>query len=214
MSQAVLDAYAAALSPDPGLRNHLTEYQSRQVPPVSSPVLEQARQFPVVLGLLISLLLAGLYTGFGSALSVRQFVMVDFFEFSPDQLGTPLWAELMQTLQQAVVASDFTCLVTLGRHIHFLFNALGALILAARSLRREPIGLLSLVIASALISNLAQFAVSGPSFGGFSGVVYHIDWCSPDQPSGARPERAAMDAFYANWTGSFRATDRSQQRID
>jgi GlpG protein len=175
LSQAVLDAYARYRQ-DPGLRNHLAEYQARQVPQRAAPgILQQARQFPMVLGLLVSLLLAGLYTGFGHALGVRAFVMVDFFDFTPDQLTGGLWPELIQTLR----AGEWWRLISPAwLHwglIHFLFNALGLWIFG-RSLEivLRPAGLFSLVIASALISNLAQFAVSGPSFGGFSGVVYAL----------------------------------------
>lgn len=203
LRQAVLDAYAR-YQQDPGLRSHLFEYQSRQPQKSRAPgVMEQARQFPMVLGLLVSLLLAGLYTAFGSAVTVREFVMVDFFDFTPDRFSGPLWSDLVSTLK----AGEWWRLISPAwLHwgvIHFLFNALGLWIFG-RSLEivLRPIGLFTLVILSAVISNLAQFAVSGPSFGGFSGVVYALvgahlvgRWLRPTLPLWMPPALIGMALF-------------------
>jgi len=59
--------------------------------------------------------------------------------------------------------------------LHILFNLLWVWIVGSRM---EPVqgsvSLLGLVLFSALSSNLAQYLVSGPMFGGMSGVVFAL----------------------------------------
>ncbi len=59
--------------------------------------------------------------------------------------------------------------------LHLLFNLmwlyqLGSMIEA----RQSPLRLLLLVVATGIISNLAQYIFAGPQFGGMSGVVYAL----------------------------------------
>jgi GlpG protein len=59
--------------------------------------------------------------------------------------------------------------------LHLVFNMmwlyqLGSMIEA----RQSPLQLLLLVVVTGIISNLAQYIVAGPQFGGMSGVVYAL----------------------------------------
>lgn len=59
--------------------------------------------------------------------------------------------------------------------LHILFNLLWVWIVGQRiEARQGPWALLGLVLVSAVASNLAQFWVSGPLFGGMSGVVFGL----------------------------------------
>jgi GlpG protein len=58
---------------------------------------------------------------------------------------------------------------------HILFNMMGLWVFGTMIERRQSTGVLSaLVLVIAVLSNLAQYLVSGPSFGGMSGVVYGL----------------------------------------
>lgn len=59
--------------------------------------------------------------------------------------------------------------------LHILFNLLWVWIVGQRiEMRQGPWVLLGLVLVSGVASNLAQFWVSGPLFGGMSGVVFGL----------------------------------------
>ncbi len=132
----------------------------------------QLRRFPVVATLLGSLLMAGIYTGFGTAATVTEFLIVDYSAspLDPRAFG---WTHLLAALQ---AGQWWRLLAPAWLHwgpIHLVFNSLGLWIFG-RSLEAvlRPGGFLGLVLFSALLANLAQFAFGGPNFGGFSGVVY------------------------------------------
>lgn len=134
----------------------------------------QLRQTPVVSGLLLSLLLAGLVTGFGTTRFLRWFLIIDYVA-QPLRHLEEVPAALWQTLQSG---EWWRLLAPAWLHwgiVHWLFNSLGLWVFG-RALERVLGGasLLGLVLVSALVSNLAQCLWSGPSFGGFSGVVYAL----------------------------------------
>lgn len=121
----------------------------------------------IALSALVSLLI-----GFGDDIDwVRRFAMVDF-QVRGDKI---YYAGLMETL----VSGQFWRLVTPAfMHFsmpHILFNLLWVWVAGrAIEVRHGRWALLGLVVLSALLSNLAQFWVSGPMFGGMSGVVFAL----------------------------------------
>jgi len=59
--------------------------------------------------------------------------------------------------------------------LHFIFNMMWLYDLGSGVEQRQGMGrMTTLVLATAVLSNLAQFAWNGPGFGGMSGVVYGL----------------------------------------
>jgi GlpG protein len=175
LAPAVQAAYESYKT-DPGLRNHLV-YRQESMPargPATPGFRRQILEFPLLFVLLASLLLVGVYTGFGESASVRYFLIVDYLAnpWQPRAFG---WNELQASLQ---AGEWWRLLAPAWLHwgvMHFVFNCLGLWIFGrALEIALRSSGLLLFVLVSALVSNLCQFALTGPNFGGFSGVVYAL----------------------------------------
>ena len=172
---AVRDAYARYRE-DQSFRDHVHAMarSGQQVRANARRSLFSWKDSPVVLALLLSLALTGLITGFGESPLHRYFLMVDYY-------GTPLRSLgfFRDALWQALAAGElWRLLAPAWLHwglTHFLFNAL-SLWIFGRALESwlGRWSFLVLVLVAAVISNLSQFMVSGPLFGGFSGVVYAL----------------------------------------
>lgn len=86
-----------------------------------------------------------------------------------------VWDTSFPEVRQGQIWRLFTPMFVHFDLLHILFNMLwlrdlGSMIEARRSWRL----LLALVLVIAAISNIAQYLVSGPTFGGMSGVVYGL----------------------------------------
>ncbi len=122
--------------------------------------------------LIIASVLVSLLVGFGENMDwMRRFTLVDF------QLrgASILYAGLADTLGGGQLWRLFTPALMHFSLPHILFNLLWVWVAGRRV---EDLhgrwALLGLVLFSALLSNLAQFWVSGPMFGGMSGVVFAL----------------------------------------
>jgi len=130
------------------------------------------RRIPVTLLLVALSVLISLVIGFGSDLHQMALFSFTPFEVSGQQAR---W----QTLGAMLASGELWRLLTpMFMHfslLHILFNLLWVWIVG---IRVEPeqgsLPLLGLVIFSGVLSNLAQFLVSGPMFGGMSGVVFAL----------------------------------------
>ena len=99
--------------------------------------------------------------------------------------------------------------------VHILFNCLWIWIIGTRmEIVQGRLALLVLVIFTGVISNFAQFYVSGPLFGGLSGVVYALlgyswlwDRNNPHQRFGMPPAIMGFMVFMLalGYTGFFEA---------
>lgn len=173
MAEQVREAYRH-YQHDPELQQKLGRIDWHERPRGQASVLQQLAHFPVVAVLLASLTITGLLTAFGDGELTRHLLIVD--AFVPTHWGvSQRWDLLMLTLSQG---GWWRLLAPAWLHwgiFHFLFNAL-ALWIFGRALEHYLGGgrLIGLVIASAVISNVAQYLVSGPLFGGFSGAVYAL----------------------------------------
>lgn len=174
-AEAARQAYEQYES-SPELRQRLGSLRWRQKGPSGLSFWQDVSRFPLLLGLLASLLLSALYTGFGEAETANHLLIVDVTNRSIPMYMQEGWAALYPVLEDP--AAWWRLLAPAWVHwgvAHWAFNCLGLWIFG-RALEHYLGGLhlLTLVFGSAIISNVAQFLVSGPWFGGFSGVVYAL----------------------------------------
>ncbi|MBV0932273.1 rhomboid family intramembrane serine protease [Marinobacterium weihaiense] len=127
---------------------------------------------PVTLLLIVLSFVFSLMIGFGAS-----FERMSWFSFTPFQVqGQALMHQLLwPTLVSGEVWRLLTPIFLHFSLIHILFNLLWVWIVGSRM---EPTqgsrSLIGLVLFSGLSSNLAQYLVSGPMFGGMSGVVFAL----------------------------------------
>lgn len=169
----VLDCYQR-FKEDPGVRERLDEAVSEQPQSSGNSLTMQFKPFPCIAWLLLTLLAAALYTGFGDFQSSRYFFIIDRFQLPYGDLPSRVQS-LLFTLQQG---EWWRLLSPAWLHLglaHWLFNSL-ALWIFGRSLEVlfSRGGFVSFILGAAIFSNLAQYLVAGPAFGGFSGVAYAL----------------------------------------
>lgn len=145
----------------------LTTLRKRRFPP--SPPL---RKVPVTLLLIAFSGLFSLLIDFGQNMAVMS-----AFSFTPFSLeGTRLQ---YVTLEGMLLSGQWWRLLTpIFMHfseMHILFNMLWVWVVGGRmEASQGSISLCGLVLFSGVLSNLCQFWVTGPMFGGMSGVVFAL----------------------------------------
>jgi GlpG protein len=123
-------------------------------------------------GLIAFSILVTLISGFGDAAGPRGWLSITRYRFED---GFVHWRPGLSEIQRGEIWRLFTpAFIHLGI-LHLLFNMLwlkdlGSLIEHLQGRVR----LLALVLVIAALSNLAQYQVGGPGFGGMSGVVYGL----------------------------------------
>jgi len=130
------------------------------------------RRMPATVVLIAISVLLALLTGFGDNFQMlRYFTIADLI-----QQGDSLYTSgLDATVSSGQVWRLITPMFLHFNIPHLAFNMLWIWVVAARIERLQGVGvLLSLVVFSGLASNLAQYTVSGPLFGGMSGVVFAV----------------------------------------
>jgi GlpG protein len=123
----------------------------------------RTRMPPLTLGLIIISIAVTLFSGFGTDQSVLR----------------GLWISLSPTGLPEVRSGQIWRLVTpifIHLHIlHLLFNMLWTKDLGSMVERRHGTAWFALmVVVMAVVSNVGQYSVGGPWFGGMSGVVYGL----------------------------------------
>lgn len=134
--------------------------------------VDALRQAWLTVLLIIGSVLVSLLVGFGDNIDwMRRFALVDF-QVRGDSV---YYAGLEDTLAAGQFWRLFTPALMHFSLPHILFNLLWVWVAGRgiESLHGRWV-LLGLVMFSALVSNLAQFWVSGPMFGGMSGVVFAL----------------------------------------
>jgi len=137
--------------------------------PFSAAVLRKS-WFSLLLILLSALV--SLLMGFGDNLDwMRHFAIVDF-QLRGDHV---YHGGLAQSLADGQLWRFFTPALMHFSLPHLLFNMLWVWV-AGRAIEalHGRMALVGLTLLSALLSNLAQYWVSGPTFGGMSGVVFAL----------------------------------------
>jgi len=114
-------------------------------------------------GLIAASAVVGLLSGLGQNFEVLQYLFIsEYREGLPEIFGGQLWRLLTPMF------------IHFGA-LHFLFNMMWLYDLGSAVEQRQGMGRMAiLVLVTAVLSNLAQFAWDGPGFGGMSGVVYGL----------------------------------------
>jgi GlpG protein len=129
-------------------------------------------ELPVTLGLILFSFLISFMIGFGTDLT-----RMAWFSFTPFEVRgeTMLHALLGHTLMSGELWRLLTPIFMHFSLLHILFNLLWVWVVGTRMEPEQGSrSLLGLVLFSALASNLAQYLISGPMFGGMSGVVFAL----------------------------------------
>lgn len=113
-----------------------------------------------------------LYSKFGTETERVSALFMTGIEHSDDYIT---WVKGLPEIRHGEIWRLFTPMFIHMTVLHIIFNMLwlrdlGSMVEA----RQSPWYLLGLVLGFAALSNLAQYAWAGPSFGGMSGVVYGL----------------------------------------
>jgi len=113
-----------------------------------------------------------LLSGFGNNTSVIQFLFITEYETSANMIR---WMGGLPEISSGQIWRLITPIIIHFSFIHILFNMLWLKDLGSQIENRHSSKYLVLFIAiTAAGSNVLQYLVSGPSFGGMSGVVYAL----------------------------------------
>jgi len=116
--------------------------------------------------------LVTLISAFGDAAGPRGWLSITRYLYEDDFIR---WRPGLSEIQRGEIWRLFTPAFVHFGILHLLFNMLWLKDLGSRVEHLQGRGrLLALVLVIAALSNLAQYRVGGPSFGGMSGVVYGL----------------------------------------
>lgn len=127
---------------------------------------------PVSLGLIALSILVALISSLGADKESLRWLFITDYQMDGNYLS---WNPSLQEVSQGQVWRLFTPMFIHFGFMHILFNSmwvkdLGGII----ETKHGSTYLLGLVLAFSALSNVAQFYMSGPLFGGMSGVVYGL----------------------------------------
>jgi len=154
-------------------------------------ISETAKQAPLTCLLIVASIFATFLTAFGSNELLNTFTFTDFRYHS----GILFVKGVIANITSLELWRFITPMLIHFSLAHIGFNLLWVWIIGTRmEIMQGYKALLWLVLFSALLSNLGQYIVSGPMFGGMSGVVFALlgyawlwDKRNPDKPFGLPP---------------------------
>ncbi|EPJ54678.1 MAG: hypothetical protein OFPI_05820 [Osedax symbiont Rs2] len=127
------------------------------------------KKIPLVLLLLVSSLLLTLGIDFGQNIELRKLLSITDFDY----VGG--YNSLNQSLESMQLWRFISPIFMHFSIIHLIFNGLWIWVIGTViEQQQKSLVLLGIVIFSAISSNIVQYLVSGPYFGGLSGVVYAL----------------------------------------
>ena len=127
------------------------------------------KKIPLVILLLVSSLLLTLGIDFGQNIELRRLLSIADFDY----LGG--YNTLNQSLESMQLWRFISPIFMHFSIIHLIFNGLWIWVIGTViEQQQKSLVLLGIVIFSAISSNVVQYMVTGPYFGGLSGVVYAL----------------------------------------
>jgi len=127
------------------------------------------KKIPLVLLLLVASLLLTLGIDFGQNIELRRLLSITDFDY----VGR--YNTLNQSFESLQLWRFISPIFMHFSIIHLIFNGLWIWVIGTViEQQQKSLVLLGIVIFSAISSNVVQYLVSGPYFGGLSGVVYAL----------------------------------------
>lgn len=128
--------------------------------------------FPLTISLIIISAVITFGIGFGSQHSLMHWLTITDFRFEGKSL---IYTHLMESIRSFELWRFVTPVFMHFNMPHILFNVLWIWVIGRRIEQLQGAWVYLIVILwSAIVSNIAQFWMSGPMFGGLSGVVFAI----------------------------------------
>jgi len=132
-------------------------------------------QAPLVFGLIVIAGVVALMTGFGA----RDELVALLTIVDPFQYATNTWDQRMDALTATLASGQFWRLFTPDilhfSLMHVVFNAVMLWYLGSQIEVLDGKGhAIGVFVVSSLVANVSQYLISGPLFGGLSGVVYAV----------------------------------------
>jgi GlpG protein len=154
------------------------------------------RKMPITVatGILVTVsIIVTLITNFGASTAITDYIAIAVPSYLAD--GTPVLSRYMPEVQSGEIWRLVTPIFLHLNFLHLLFNMLMLRDIGTGLEKKHgPWKFLGLVVLSAVISNVSQFMVSGPAFGGMSGVLFGL--------FGYAWIRSRMDPFSGIWVSS------------
>lgn len=141
---------------------------------VNEPLRQRLRfsDYPATLSILGFSLVISVLISFGQNYEIMHWLTITEFRVSGQNL-------IYSHLQETILSLEWWRLITPAfMHFnipHIVFNALWIWVVGRKIEKIQGISVfLTIFFLSALVSNISQFLISGPLFGGLSGVVFAV----------------------------------------
>ena len=127
---------------------------------------------PLTFAVILGCLLIGVVSGFGSNMEILQPLFMTQFTVNGD---FATWVKGLPEIRSAQVWRFVSPSLVHFGILHLLFNMFWFVIMASMVEARERTGkLLLLIVFIGGVSNLGEYLMNGPYFGGISGVLYGL----------------------------------------
>jgi len=135
-------------------------------------IADTAKQAPLACALIVASIFVSLITGFGGNTELLSYFTFSDFRYQGNVL---LVRSALANLETLELWRYFSPMLIHFSIAHIAFNLLWVWIIGTRmEILQGYKALLGLVLFSALLSNFGQYLVTGPMFGGMSGVVFAL----------------------------------------
>ncbi len=138
------------------------------------PIHQRANplKFPITLTVILLSALFSLLIGFGTEHTVMRWLTITDFKIEGQTL---IYTDLFESLKSLQIWRFISPVFMHFNAPHILFNALWIWVIGRKiETTQGALIYLTVLLISAVVSNIAQFWVSGPMFGGLSGVVFAV----------------------------------------
>ena len=127
---------------------------------------------PLTFALTLGCIITGIVSKLGGNVEMLQPLFVTVFSVQGDYAT---WVQGLSEIRSGEIWRLFSPMLIHFGFLHLLFNMLWFVVMASLVEARERTGkLLFLLLTIGAISNLAEYYLTGPYFGGMSGVLYGL----------------------------------------